>query len=260
VSIGSGPQAFRSREPVFELLPAIDLRAGRVVRLRAGDLATETVFGDDPVEVARGFSAAGASWLHVVDLDGARSGRRRQAELVVRIVAAVGEGVACEVAGGLRDADAVAAALAGGARRVALGTAALRRPRLAGELVATHGANQIVVALDVRDGLAVGDGWQAGAAGVPVDGALGRLADEGVVTFEVTAIARDGGLAGPDQALLERLVRLDRGRIIASGGIRSIDDLLAVRGLGCAGAIVGRALYEGGLDLAAAVAALKKVD
>jgi phosphoribosylformimino-5-aminoimidazole carboxamide ribotide isomerase len=253
--MGSDPRAGRSGATAFELLPAIDLRAGRVVRLRAGDFAAETVFDDDPVAVARGFAGAGAEWLHIVDLDGARSGASRQAELIARIVAGVGEGVRCEVAGGLRDGDAVAAAFGAGARRIVVGTAALRRPPFAGELVAAHGPERIAVALDVRDGLAVGDAWQARASGVAVEEALAGLASEGVTTFEVTAISRDGGLGGPDLDLLERLVRLDRGRIIASGGIRSIDDLLALRDLGCVGAIVGRAVYEGGLDLAAAIAA-----
>ena len=211
MSIGSGPAG-------FELLPAIDLRGGRVVRLRGGDFAAETIYGNDPVQVAHGFAAAGAGWLHLVDLDGARSGGSRQGQLIGRIVAAVGEGVGCEVAGGLRDAEAVAAALDAGARRVVIGTAALLRPAFAAELVAAHGGDRIVMALDVRDGLAVGNAWQASTIGLPVEEALARLADKGVATFEVTAIARDGSMAGPDRELLERLVRLSRGRIIARVG------------------------------------------
>lgn len=249
MSIGSG-------EPPFELLPAIDLRAGRVVRLLGGDFGAETVFGDDPVEVARGFVAAGAGWIHMVDLDGARGGGQAQGDLIRRVLAAVGEGAACEVAGGLRDRPSVASSLAAGATRVVVGTAALGRPGFAGDLVKTFGPGRIVVALDVRDGQAVGEGWRDGAPGVPVDEALTRLAGDGVATFEVTAIARDGGLGGPDLELLGRLVRLQRGRIIASGGIRSVEDLLAVRSLGCSGAIVGRALYDGSLDLAAAIGAV----
>jgi phosphoribosylformimino-5-aminoimidazole carboxamide ribotide isomerase len=246
VSTGPDPAA-------FELLPAIDLRGGRVVRLLGGDFAAETIFGADPVEVALRFVAAGTRWLHIVDLDGAQAGGQRQAEVIGRIVDAVGEGAACEIAGGLRDRSVVARALGAGASRVVVGTAALAQPRFARDLVATFGAPRIVIALDVRDGLAVGEGWREGAAGVPVEAALARLAADGVTTFEVTAIARDGGLAGPDLDLLSRLVAIGRGRIVASGGIRSIGDLLAVRAIGCVGAIVGRALYEGNLDLAAAV-------
>ena len=240
----------------FELLPAIDLRGGRVVRLRRGNFEAETIFGEDPIAVARGFVAAGARWLHVVDLDGVRAEGQRQSKLIGGLVAAVGEAAACEVAGGLRDRAAVATALGSGASRVVVGTAVLAEPGFARRLVTTFGARRIVVALDVRDGLAVGEAWRSGAPGVRVDVALSRLAAEGVTTFEVTAIDRDGGLGGPDLELLRGLVALGAGRVIGSGGIRSVDDLVAVRLLGCAGAIVGRALYDGSLDLAAALAAL----
>ncbi len=237
----------------FELLPAIDLRTGRVVRLRRGDFGEETVFGDDPAAVAAQFVAAGAAWIHVVDLDGARAGVPRQAEVVARIVAQVGGRARCQVAGGLRTVEAVATALAAGAARVVIGTTALRDPALVGELVRRHGAARIVVALDVRDDLALGEAWRPGAAGRPVNEALGALADVGVERFAVTAIERDGLLAGPDLELLGRLVALGRGAIIASGGIGSLADLRAVHLLGCAGAIIGRALYESRLDLAEAV-------
>jgi phosphoribosylformimino-5-aminoimidazole carboxamide ribotide isomerase len=240
----------------FELLPAIDLRGGRVVRLQQGDFRRETAYDDDPAAVARRFAGEGARWLHIVDLDGARAGEPRQVDAIRAIVAGVGDGVACEVAGGLRETAAVDAALEVGAARVVIGTAALRDPSFAGRLVARDGAARVVVALDVRDGHAVGDGWRRGAVEVPVDEALARLADEGVSMFAVTAIERDGILEGPDLGLLGRLVGLGRGRIIASAGISSVADLLAVRELGCSGAIVGRALYEGRLTVAMAVAAL----
>ena len=237
----------------FQLLPAIDLRGSRVVRLAGGDFARETVYGTDPAEVARGFAAAGARWIHVVDLDGARDGARRQTEVVARIVAAMGESVACEVAGGLRDEAAVGAALDTGAARAVVGTAALRDPGFVGRLVARFGAERIAIALDVRGGLAVGQGWVPGASGVPVEEALTTLADRGARTFIVTAIERDGLLTGPNLDLLGRMVALNRGEIIASAGVSSLADIAAVRTLGCAGAIVGRAIYEGRLDLAAAV-------
>ena len=240
----------------FELLPAIDLRGGRVVRLRGGDFDSETVYGEDPVAVAVGFLAAGARWLHLVDLDGARDGGPAQADAIRAVIAAVGERAACEVAGGLRDRTTVAATLAAGASRIVVGTAALSRSEFAADLVETFGTTRIVVALDVRDGRAVGEGWREGAPRVPVEAALARLAGEGVTLFAVTAIERDGGLGGPDLELLAGLVGLGAGRIIASGGIRSVEDLLAVRSLGCAGAIVGRALYDGSLDLGAVLGAL----
>jgi phosphoribosylformimino-5-aminoimidazole carboxamide ribotide isomerase len=237
----------------FHLLPAIDLRGGQVVRLSEGDFTRATVYGAAPEEVATRFAAAGARWIHIVDLDGAREGGRRQTEIVARIVAAAGPGVSCEVAGGLRDEAAVAAALSAGAARAVIGTAALRDPGFVGRLVARFGAERIAVALDVRDGLAIGEGWVPGAPGVPSDQALSALADRGAQTFIVTAIERDGLLSGPNVDLLGRMIVLGRGDVIASAGISSLQDIAAVRALGCAGAIVGRALYEGRVDLAAAV-------
>ncbi len=237
----------------FMLLPAIDLRGGRVVRLEQGDFTRATEYGDDPVSVARQFADAGATALHIVDLDGARSGRPAQIELIRRIAAAVDGRALCEVAGGLRSAEAVSDALEAGAWRVVLGTAALRDRGLIERVVGQHGSERIVVALDVRDGRAVGDAWRPDAAGTSVDAVLVDLAAAGATTFEVTAIDRDGLLGGADLELLGRLVAPGRGDIIASGGVASLEDLRAVRAIGCAGAIVGRALYEGRVELAAAV-------
>jgi phosphoribosylformimino-5-aminoimidazole carboxamide ribotide isomerase len=239
----------------FVLLPAIDLRGGRVVRLEQGDFGRETAFSDDPAAVAHSFVEAGARWLHVVDLDGARTGEPVHTDVIREIVAVVGGRAAVEVAGGLRTDDAVAAVLGAGAARAVVGTAALRDPAVAGRLIAAHGPDRIAVALDVRGGLALGEGWRAGADGVRPDDALVSLADEGVTTFEVTAVDRDGLLGGPDLELLGRLVAIGRGAVIASGGIASLDDIRAVRALGCAGTIVGRALYEGRFDIASAIRA-----
>lgn len=240
----------------FELLPAIDLRGGRVVRLRQGDFDRETAYDDEPVGVALRFVTQGTTWLHVVDLDGARAGEPRQLELVAAISAATRGRARVELGGGLRDAASVGRAFEAGVDRIALGTAALRDPGFATSIVEHHGSASVVASIDVRDGLALGDGWRAGAPGLPVAEAVVRLADAGITAFEVTAIERDGQLEGPDLALLRELVEIGRGRIIASGGITSLADLDAVRSAGCAGAIIGRALYEGRLDLAAAVATL----
>ena len=243
----------------FDILPAIDLRRGLVVRLEQGDFGRETTFSDDPVAVARSFADAGARWLHVVDLDGARNGMPAHADVIRAIIAAVGERVAIEVAGGLRTIDAVAWALATGASRVVVGTAALGDPAFAGGLVATHGVERVAVAIDVRDGQAMGHGWVADSAGVDAADAIVTLAGVGVATFEVTAIGRDGLLGGPDLALYERLagrlVGLGRGSIIASAGIATVDHIAAVRAIGCTGAIIGRALYEGRLSLTDALRA-----
>lgn len=240
----------------FVIAPAIDLIGGRVVRLREGDFARETAYEADPVAVARTFADAGATWIHVVDLDGARAGEPRQLDLVAGIVAAVEGRLRIELGGGLRTPSAVARALAGGVARVAVGTAAIRDPDFARVLVARHGADRVAASIDVRDGLALGEGWRKGAPGLPAEEAVMRLAEAGVGTFEVTAIERDGLMQGPDLRLLRSLVALAAGRIIASGGISAVDDLYAVREAGCAGAIVGRALYEGRIDLAGAIRAV----
>jgi len=237
----------------FEILPAIDLRGGRVVRLQQGDFGRETAYEEDAIEVAGRFADAGARWLHVVDLDAAQTGRAVNRAVIGAIITAVGKQARVEVAGGLRDESVVGAALDAGAARAIVGTAALQDPGFAGRLVSTHGSDRIAAAIDVRDGSAIGHGWAVGTAGIEAAEAIERLADAGVITFEVTAINRDGLLGGPDVALYERLVGLGRGSVVASGGIASIEDLLAVRALGCAGAIVGRAIYEGQIDLADAL-------
>jgi phosphoribosylformimino-5-aminoimidazole carboxamide ribotide isomerase len=241
----------------FEILAAIDLREGRVVRLRQGDFDRETSYGADPVAVAEELVQAGARFIHVVDLDGARIGTPRQLEIVATLIEAVGERAGVEIAGGLRSAGSVAAALALGARRAVVGTAVMRDAGLAAELVGRHGADRIVVALDVRDGRVATQAWTSDEEAGRVEDVLRRLADAGVRVFEVTAIDRDGELSGPDVELLGRLVALDRGSIVASAGVRSVDDLRAIRALGCTGAIVGRALYEGQLHLRDAIAALE---
>lgn len=242
----------------FDLLPAIDLRAGRVVRLRQGDFRRETVYGDDPVALAAGFVEAGAQWLHVVDLDGARGGRPVHGEVIRQIVAAAKDRAAVEVAGGLRSTDAVLRVLDAGVARAVVGTAALGDPSFAAALVSAHGSARIAVAIDVRDGLAVGDAWLPSVSGRPVMDAVVRMADGGVRWFEVTAIDRDGSMAGPDLDLLRSVAQFRSIRVIASGGIRSTHDLEAVRGIGCAGAIVGRALYDGTLDLSASLLELAR--
>jgi phosphoribosylformimino-5-aminoimidazole carboxamide ribotide isomerase len=242
----------------FELLPAIDLRGGRVVRLHQGDFDRETAYSGDPIAVAVAFAAAGASWLHVVDLDGARTGSPVHGATIAAIAAAVGGTVHVEAAGGLRTREAVREALRTGASRVVIGTAALREPAFAARLVETHGSDRVAAAIDVRDGRARGDGWDGAAPTTDALDAIRRLADAGISVFEVTAIDRDGLLLGPDLDLLGRAVALGRGQIVASAGISSIEDIAAVRGIGCSGAIVGRAIYEGRLDLRDAIAKLER--
>ena len=240
----------------FDLLAAIDLRAGRVVRLRQGDFGQETAYAEDPVAVARDLVDRGVDWLHVVDLDGARTGQRAHAAAIAGIVDAVGDRASAEVAGGLRSRDAVAEILELGATRAVVGTAALADPDFGPAIATLHGSDRIAIALDVRAGSAVGDGWAEAASGRPFEDTISRLAAGGVRWFEVTAIDRDGTLEGPDLALLQRALAASPGvDIIASGGIATVEDLIATRAIGCVGAIVGRAIYEGTLDLDRAIRA-----
>ena len=240
----------------FEILAAIDLRGGRVVRLREGDFDRETAYSEDPVATALELVGQGTRWLHVVDLDGARLGRPVQTELVEGIIEAVGDKAQVEVGGGIRDATTAEHYLRVGAARVVLGTAALIGD-LAGQLIGSFGADRVAVALDVRGAQAVGGGWFVGGEARDLEPAIEGLIAQGVRKFEVTAIDRDGTLSGPDLALL-RSVRAWAGnsKLIASAGIRSVDDLRAVREAGCSGAIVGRAIYEGRLSLVSALAEL----
>lgn len=239
----------------FELLPAIDLRGGRVVRLERGDFERETRFSDDPAAVAASFIDSGARWLHVVDLDGARVGGTVNGAAIAAVVDAAGTIAKVDLGGGIRTIDDVRSALERGAARVALGTAALTNPELISAVVQEFGPARVAVAVDVRDGLARGEAWRDGAPGTAPDDLIRRLAPAGVETYEVTAIDRDGLLGGPDLELLSRLVDLGLGRIIASGGIRRADDIHAVRRIGCSGAIIGRALYDGSLTIEAALEA-----
>jgi phosphoribosylformimino-5-aminoimidazole carboxamide ribotide isomerase len=241
----------------MEIIPAIDLSAGRVVRLRQGDFDRATDYGDDPAAVAARWVDQGAKRLHVVDLDGARAGRPVQSEPIQSVVAAVSHrGVAIQVAGGLRTIDGVEAALATGASRIVLGTALLREPEFATRLIEQHGVDTIVAALDVRDGLAVGQAWRAGAAGPTVDAALDALHSAGVRIFAVTAIARDGLLEGPDLELLTRIRTAAPGiELIASGGVGTLDDVRALVDIGADAAIIGRALYDGAFDVTDAIRA-----
>jgi phosphoribosylformimino-5-aminoimidazole carboxamide ribotide isomerase len=237
----------------MELIPAIDLLGGRVVRLAQGDFDRVTTYSDDPVVQARRWVDQGATRLHLVDLDGARTGRPVQQDIVARIVAAAG--VPCQVAGGLRDADAVATALATGADRAILGSALVREPALGRILVERHGTDAIVAAIDVRDGRALGDGWVPGAAGTPAKDLIATLAAHGVRWFAVTAIARDGLLEGPDLDLLARAQAAAPGaKVIASAGVSSLADISALHARRYAGAILGRALYEGAIVLSEALA------
>jgi phosphoribosylformimino-5-aminoimidazole carboxamide ribotide isomerase len=232
-----------------ELIPAIDLLGGRVVRLTQGDYDAVSAYGDDPVAMARRWESEGATRLHLVDLDGAREGRPAQAEPIARVLAAVD--IPCQVAGGLRTQADAEDALARGADRVVMGSALLHDVTLARKLVAAHGPDRLVAALDVRDGRALGDGWVPDARGSDAIEHARRLTVEGVRWLAVTAVARDGTLAGPDVALLDAIrAAVPDAMIIASGGISGTSHVAELARRGLPAAILGRALYEGTLTLA----------
>ena len=220
----------------FELYPAIDVRGGRVVRLHQGDFDRETVYDDDPVAVARAFEAAGAPWIHVVDLDAARrTGSNR--DTIVAVARAVS--VPVQTGGGVRDASL----LHEGVSRVVLGSAAIEDPELVRRLAAEH-PGRIAIGFDHRDGELRYRGWEA-ATGRQLLDVASELAVPGVGAFVVTDISRDGMLVGPDLDGLCAVQRVTSVPVIASGGVRSLADVVALRDLGIAGVIVGKAIYEG---------------
>jgi len=241
----------------FELYPAIDLLGGRCVRLVQGDFEQGTVYGDDPVAQAQAFAAQGASWIHVVDLDAARTGDPVNRPLIAAIAAAVE--VPVQSGGGVRS-EADAEALFGyGVQRVVLGTAALEDAELVARLAEAH-PGRVSVGLDAKDGEVTGRGWTTGSGRTVVE--LARaFADAGVASVVVTEIGRDGTLAGPDVAGLTAVLAATEIPVVASGGVATVDDLLALRavqadGRRLGGAIVGRALYEKRFSLREAITAL----
>ncbi len=234
-----------------DLYPAIDLLGGRVVRLRTGDYDDQTVYGDDPVAVAREFVAAGARWIHVVDLDAAKSGDPVNRPVVATIARAVQGAAKVQTGGGVRTLDDALELAAAGVARVVMGSAAVSDPGLVAQ-VAEH--IPVAVGLDHRDGELAVHGWTEGS---------GRFLDDSyelfptASAFVITDIARDGMLSGPDLVGLARSVELAPAPVIASGGVASLADVVALAEIpGLGGIITGKALYEGHLDIAEALRVL----
>jgi phosphoribosylformimino-5-aminoimidazole carboxamide ribotide isomerase len=232
------------------LYPAIDLKDGQCVRLLRGEMASATVFGTDPAAQARAFEAAGCRWLHLVDLNGAFEGRPVNAAAVEAVLAAVT--VPVQLGGGIRDRGTLEGWLERGVARVILGTVALRQPELVRVAARAH-PGRVAVGIDARGGRVAVEGWAETTAVLAPDLAR-RFEDAGVAAIVYTDIDRDGALEGPNVAATAALARAVTIPVIASGGIASLDDLRALKATGViAGAISGRALYEGRIEVAAAV-------
>jgi phosphoribosylformimino-5-aminoimidazole carboxamide ribotide isomerase len=236
------------------LYPAIDIRGGQAVRLREGDFARETVFDADPTDAAQRWAAAGAEWIHIVDLDGARTGAPVNMDAIRAIRRRVA--VKLQLGGGLRKLDHIAAALDLGIDRVVLGSVALSAPELIRQAITRYGA-AIAVGLDARNGKLAANGWLEQSDTDAIDVAQ-QLAAAGVETFVFTDIHRDGKLQGPNIDALQAMIDAIPAKIIASGGVSSITDLEGIQQTGAAGAIIGRALYDGRVDLAEALASVEK--
>ena len=241
------------------VIPAIDIKDGKCVRLRQGRMDEATVFEDDPRDAARRWVEAGAKRLHLVDLDGAVEGAPRNAEVIRALVTEFSD-VDVQVGGGIRDDDTIEGYLATGARYVILGTRAVTTPGFVGDACVEF-PGHIMAGLDGRDGRAMVDGWSKPTR-YHVEELARRVEDCGVEAIVHTDVGRDGMLEGPNVEATERLARLVNVPVFVSGGVRNLDDVRAVcaaAGAGVAGAVVGRALYEGALDFAAAAALAREL-
>lgn len=237
----------------FTLYPAIDLKQGRVVRLQRGDMAQATIYAEDPAEQAVRFAADGFRWLHVVDLDGAFAGKPANAEAVARILAAAP--IPVQLGGGIRNMPTVEAWLGAGVTRVILGSAAVKDPQFVRE-ACRHFPGRVVVGIDARGGMVATEGWAETSTLSAHDLAL-RLEDAGAAAIIYTDIARDGMLTGVNVEQTRALALTLDTPVIASGGVASIADLVALKAVtadGISGCILGRALYDGRIAPAEALA------
>ena len=241
----------------MEVIPAIDLIDGRCARLVQGDYSRQTVYSDDPVEVALRWESLGASRIHIVDLDGARLGAPANFGVVERIVSSVN--VPIQMGGGVRNIDAVRAVIGVGVQRVMLGTVAVREPDIVALARLEFGEDAVVVAVDSRDGYVSVSGWTS-ASRVRATELLQRMSDAGVKTFLCTDIMKDGTLGGPDYELMSELVEVAGKGVIAAGGVASVEHVRQLAKTGAGGVVIGKALYTGDIDLAEALEMAAGVD
>jgi phosphoribosylformimino-5-aminoimidazole carboxamide ribotide isomerase len=233
----------------MQVIPAIDLRGGRCVRLRQGDFEQETIFGDDPTAMAERWASEGAARIHLVDLDGAKTGQPVNVEAVRQIVRQVG--VPCQLGGGVRDEATIAAWLEAGLERVVIGTQAFRDPDWFGRMAEAY-PGRLLLGLDARDGRVATQGWLeiSGVAALTLAKQFDGLPMAGII---YTDIARDGTLEGPNLHAIDALAQAVRTPVIASGGVGDLSDLERLAELPVVGCIVGRALYEGRFSLVEAI-------
>ena len=234
----------------MEIFPAIDLLGGQVVRLQRGDYQKVTVYARDPLEPAARFAAAGARYLHCVDLDGARDGTMVNVDCVRRLA---GEsGLKVEIGGGIRSEKTIETYLECGIWRVILGTIAVRDPEFTGQMLKRYG-DRVAIGVDIRDGMVAVSGWLE-SGGIRFEDLCERLRDQGAKGLIVTDISRDGMLSGANRTLYQDLMRsFPAFELTASGGVSDLEDLRGLRDLGMYGAIIGKAYYEGRIDLKEAV-------
>ena len=237
----------------MEIIPAIDLKDGRCVRLVQGDFKQETVFSDDPLAMAQSWQDQGSQRLHVVDLDGAIRGKPVHLEIISSIVKTLD--IPVQVGGGIRDLSSAEAWIEIGVARVVIGTAAVRNPDMVQEVCRKLGSEKIVVSVDAKDGLVALQGWQESSSVTVLDLAS-QMAKLGVVRLLYTDIARDGALTGPDLVTNARLTSETDLAIQASGGVSSLEDLRRLLRTGVEGVIIGRALYTGAVSLPNALEAI----
>lgn len=236
------------------ILPAIDLFGGQAVRLLKGDYSQMTIYDSEPVNTALKFREAGAEWVHIVDLEGARSGEAVNLETVIRIREACG--LKCEVGGGVRDLRMIERYVNAGIDRVILGTSAAVQEGFAAEAVRHFGSERVAVGVDIRGGRVSVRGWLEDS-GLEAFGFCRHMRDSGVSTIICTDISRDGAMRGTNTGLYETLSNELDTNIIASGGVSSLDDVKALAGLGLYGAIIGKAYYTGAVKISEAIEAAK---
>lgn len=230
----------------FEVIPAIDIRGGNCVRLLQGDYAQETVYSEDPVSVAKQFEDAGAKRLHIIDLDGSREGYPVNIAAIEKMIGSVG--IPVQVGGGVRNENAANDLYNAGASRVYMGTAAIQNPEIVKALCQKHGSDAVIIAIDARDGKVAVNGWLEGTE-VSAQDLAQQMREDGVTRILFTDISRDGTLSGPNLDSVQSMVETSNLKVIAAGGIASAEHIRNLSDVGAEGAVIGKAIYTGEIDL-----------